>query len=96
MYIVSQSVVKDGHACGVFSLEMPQKQLTKRLTKVISGVNLRSVEDQTASPEQEKRVHNTINQLKTLPIYTSHAVKNADDLYSQTRKFVQKLSLIHI
>jgi replicative DNA helicase len=90
MYIVSQSVVKDGHACGVFSLEMPQKQLTKRLTQVISGVNLRSVEDQTASPEQEKRVHNTINQLKTLPIYTSHAVKNADDLYSQTRQFVQK------
>ena len=25
LYIVSQAVAKDGHACGVFSLEMPQK-----------------------------------------------------------------------
>jgi replicative DNA helicase len=32
LYIVSQAVAKDGHACGIFSLEMPQKQLTKRLT----------------------------------------------------------------
>jgi len=90
LYIVSQAVAKDGHACGVFSLEMPQKQLTKRLTQVISGVNLRSVEDNVAKPEQVKRVHETISDLKTMPVYTSHAVKSADDLYSQTRQFVNK------
>jgi replicative DNA helicase len=90
LYIVSQAVAKDGHACGVFSLEMPQKQLTKRLTQVISGVNLRSVEDNIAKPEQVKRVHETIEGLKTMPVYTSHAVKSADDLYSQTKQFVQK------
>jgi replicative DNA helicase len=90
LYIVSQAVAKDGHACGVFSLEMPQKQLTKRLTQVISGVNLRSVEDNIAKPEQVKRVHETISDLKTMPVYTSHAVKSADDLYSQTRQFVNK------
>jgi len=90
LYIVSQAVAKDGHACGVFSLEMPQKQLTKRLTQVISGVNLRSVEDNIAKPDQVKRVHETIEGLKTMPVYTSHAVKSADDLYSQTKQFVQK------
>jgi|TARA_B110000495_G_scaffold85684_1_gene73826 replicative DNA helicase len=90
LYIVSQAVAKDGHACGVFSLEMPQKQLTKRLTQVISGVNLRSVEDNVAKPEQVKRVHETISELKTMPVYTSHSVKSADDLYSQTKQFVQK------
>ena len=90
LYIVSQAVAKDGHACGVFSLEMPQKQLTKRLTQVISGVNLRSVEDNIAQPEQVKRVHETISDLKTMPVYTSHSVKSADDLYSQTRQFVNK------
>ena len=90
LYIVSQAVAKDGHACGVFSLEMPQKQLTKRLTQVISGVNLRSVEDNVAQPEQVKRVHETISNLKTMPVYTSHSVKSADDLYSQTRQFVNK------
>ena len=90
LYIVSQAVAKDGHACGIFSLEMPQKQLTKRLTQVISGVNLRSVEDNVARPEQVSRVHETITGLKTMPVYTSHSVKSADDLYSQTKQFVQK------
>tara|TARA_R100000388_G_scaffold94377_1_gene81394 strand:+ start:274 stop:1611 length:1338 start_codon:yes stop_codon:yes gene_type:complete len=90
LYIVSQAVAKDGHSCGIFSLEMPQKQLTKRLTQVISGVNLRNVEENRASEEQVVRVNSAINQLKKLPIYTSHSVKSADDLYSQTRQFVNK------
>lgn len=90
LYIVSQAVAKDGHSCGIFSLEMPQKQLTKRLTQVISGVNLRNVEENRASEEQVVRVNSAISQLKELPIYTSHSVKSADDLYSQTRQFVNK------
>ena len=90
LYIVSQAVAKDGHACGIFSLEMPQKQLTKRLTQVISGVNLRSVEENTATESQMQRVHKTITDLGEMPIFTSHCVKSADDLYSQTRQFVQK------
>lgn len=90
LYIVSQAVAKDGHSCGIFSLEMPQKQLTKRLTQVISGVNLRNVEENRASEEQVTRVNGAISQLKELPIYTSHSVKSADDLYSQTRQFVNK------
>ena len=90
LYIVSQAVAKDGHACGIFSLEMPQKQLTKRLTQVISGVNLRSVEENTATENQMQRVHKTITDLGEMPIFTSHCVKSADDLYSQTRQFVQK------
>ena len=90
LYIVSQAVAKEGHSCGIFSLEMPQKQLTKRLTQVISGVNLRNVEENRASEEQVVRVNSAINQLKKLPIYTSHSVKSADDLYSQTRQFVNK------
>lgn len=90
LYIVSQAVAKDGHACGIFSLEMPQKQLTKRLTQVISGVNLRSVEENTATENQVERVQKTITDLGEMPIFTSHCVKSADDLYSQTRQFVQK------
>jgi len=90
LYIVSQAVAKDGHSCGIFSLEMPQKQLTKRLTQVISGVNLRNVEENRASEEQVERVNSSINRLKELPIYTSHSVKSADDLYSQTRQLVNK------
>ncbi len=90
LYIALQAVTKDGHSCGIFSLEMPQKQLTKRLTQVMSGVNIRMVEENVASEEQMTRVNDTINTLSDLPIYTSHSVKNADDLCSQTRQFVHK------
>ena len=90
LYIALQAVKKDGHHCGIFSLEMPQKQLTKRLTQVISGVNIRNVEDNVATDKQMARVTETINELSELPIYTSHSVKSADDLCSQTRQFVNK------
>ena len=90
LYIALQAVTKDNHHCGIFSLEMPQKQLTKRLTQVISGVNIRTVEDDVATESQMKRVKDTINQLSNLPIYTSHSVRSADDLCSQTRQFVNK------
>jgi len=69
---------------------MPQKQLTKRLTQVMSGVNIRSVEENVATNAQMKRVTDTVNSLSELPIYTSLAVKSADDLCSQTRQFVNK------
>jgi len=90
LYIALQAVTKDAHPCGIFSLEMPQKQLTKRLTQVMSGVNIRMVEENVATEEQMNRVNDTINTLSDLPIYTSHSVKNADDLCSQTRQFVHK------
>ena len=90
LYIALQAVTKDSHPCGIFSLEMPQKQLTKRLTQVMSGVNIRSVEENVATEEQMTRVNDTINTLSDLPIFTSHSVKNADDLCSQTRQFVHK------
>ena len=90
LYIALQAVTKDAHPCGIFSLEMPQKQLTKRLTQVMSGVNIRSVEENVATEEQMTRVNDTINTLSDLPIFTSHSVKNADDLCSQTRQFVHK------
>tara|TARA_R100001086_G_C11701073_1_gene221396 strand:- start:81 stop:623 length:543 start_codon:yes stop_codon:yes gene_type:complete len=48
------------------------------------------VEENVASEEQMTRVNDTINTLTELPIYTSHSVKNADDLCSQTRQFVHK------
>ena len=90
LYIALQAVTKGGHNCGIFSLEMPQKQLTKRLTQVMSGVNIRSVEENVATTGQMKRVTDTVNSLSELPIYTSHAVKSAEDLCSQTRQFVNK------
>jgi replicative DNA helicase len=91
LYIASQSVSKDNTSCAVFSLEMPQKQLTKRLLQVISGVNMMTILDNTANDSEKKRVHEATQKLyNDMPIFTSHSVKSADDLVSQTRQFVQK------
>lgn len=91
LYIASQSVAKDNTSCAIFSLEMPQKQLTKRLLQVVSGVNMMTILDNTANDSEKQRVHEATNKLKNdMPIFTSHSVKSADDLVSQTRQFVQK------
>ncbi len=91
LFIASQSVAKDGTPCAIFSLEMPQKQLTKRLLQVISGINMRNVQEGRVTDEQMKRVEDANTRLSTeIPIFTSHSVRSADDLVSQTRQFVQK------
>ena len=90
LFIALQAVKKDGHSCLIFSFEMPQKQLTKRMIQIMSGVNLRSVEEGTASDVQVQRVKDIAKEIETLPIHTSHSVRSADDLFSQTRRYVNK------
>lgn len=88
LFIASQAVVKEEKACAIFSLEMPQKQLSKRLMQIISGVNMKTVIEKTATDEQVQRVKDAGKQLSEMPIYTSHSVRSADDLVSQARHFV--------
>jgi replicative DNA helicase len=90
LFIASQAVVKEEKACAIFSLEMPQKQLSKRLMQIISGVNMKTVIEKTATDEQVQRVKDAGKQLSEMPIYTSHSVRSADDLVSQARQFVNK------
>jgi replicative DNA helicase len=90
LFIALQAVKKDGHSCLIFSFEMPQKQLTKRMIQIMSGVNLRTVEERTASEVQVQRVKDIAKEIETLPIHTAHSVRGADDLFSQTRRYVNK------
>jgi replicative DNA helicase len=86
--VALNAVKKEEKACAIFSLEMPQKQLTKRMTQIISGVNIRTIQERTATPAESKRVDDAVHELGEMPIYTSHSVKSADDLVSQARSFV--------
>ena len=69
---------------------MPQKQLFKRMTQTLAGVNIRQISDGVISDENMKKVDEAIDQLHSVPLYTSHNVKSAEDLASQLRKLVDK------
>jgi replicative DNA helicase len=74
----------------IFSFEMPQKQIARRMVQTLSGVNLRQIEENVASTAKVKAVHAANEALSTLPIYTVHSVQGADDLKSQIRILVRK------
>ena len=74
----------------IFSFEMPQKQIARRMVQTLSGVNLRQIEENVASTDKVKAVHSANEALSTLPIYTVHSVQGADDLKSQIRILVRK------
>ena len=88
LFVALNAVKKEEKATAIFSLEMPQKQLTKRMTQIISGVNMRNVQDKNVTETESKRVDEAIDALSDMPIYSSHSVKSADDLVSQARSFV--------
>jgi len=74
----------------IFSFEMPQKQIARRMIQTLSGVNLRQIEENVASTAKVKAVTAANETLSTLPIYTVHSVQGADDLKSQIRILVRK------
>ena len=88
LFVALNAVKNEEKATAIFSLEMPQKQLTKRMTQIISGVNMRNVQERNVTDAESKRVDNAIDNLSEMPIYSSHSVKSADDLVSQARSFV--------
>jgi replicative DNA helicase len=73
----------------IFSFEMPQKQIARRMVQTMSGVNLRQIEENVATPAKVKAVNESSALLSKLPIFTSHSVKGADDLRSQIRLMVK-------
>ncbi len=88
--IALKSVTHNNAPCAVFSLEMPQKQLFKRMAQTLAGVNIKQISDGVISEENMKKVDEAIDQLHSVPLYTSHNVKSAEDLASQLRKLVDK------
>ena len=88
--IALKSVTHNNAPCAVFSLEMPQKQLFKRMTQTLAGVNIKQISDGVISEENMKKVDEAIDTLHSVPLYTSHSVKSAEDLASQLRKLVDK------
>jgi replicative DNA helicase len=90
LFIAGKTMKHDGTPTAYFSMEMPQKQLMKRMVQVMSGVNMRAIQDGYASAKDVERFKKNAEEAKALPLYTSHRVKSAEDLIGQTRYLVRK------
>lgn len=88
--IATRAMLRDKTPCGIFSLEMPQKQIAKRLITIKSQANLRQIQDKVISEVNMKRVKDACDNIKDLPIYTVHNIKNISDLCSYARTMVRK------
>ena len=90
LYIATKALRQDDIPTAYFSFEMPRKQLMKRMIQTVSGINVMNIQDGVASPQQEDRFKAVTKECAELPLYTSHSVRNADDLTSQVRHLVRK------
>ena len=78
---------KDLYPSLIFSLEMPQKQIIKRMVGSLSKVDLNRIEEGVASDSDMNKVNEAINKLKTIPLHTVHSIKNIASLASDVRKY---------
>ena len=88
--IVARSAFKDGVGCGVFSLEMPRKQVLKRILTAKSQANLRQIKEGIISEDRMQKVRQGCESLKGMPIYTVHSIKNIGELCSHARTMVRR------
>ncbi len=88
--ICARNIMHKQVPCGIVSLEMPQKQVMKRLVSCISGVPLGLVQDGVASDENMKRVNEALDKVEKAPLYTIHSCRGIDDLTAQIRVMHRK------
>lgn len=88
--IAMKSSARDNKHSLIFSLEMPQKQLSKRMVSALSWTNFRQVEEAVASQENVDKINNAINKLKGMPIDTIHSVKSVAQIANDVKKFVKE------
>jgi len=90
LYIALKAMHKDAVPTLIFSLEMPRKQIIKRMAQALSGANLKQIQEQVISDKNMAKVNDALNQVSELPMHTVHTVKNPDDLASKARHLVRK------
>lgn len=88
--IAMKSSARDNTHSLIFSLEMPQKQLSKRMVSALSWTNFRQVEEAVASQENVSKINDAIAKLKAMPIDTIHSVKSINQIASDVKRFVKE------
>ena len=90
LYIALKAMHKDAVPTLIFSLEMPRKQIVKRMAQALSGANLKQIQERVISDKNMAKVNDALNRVSELPMHTVHTVKGPDDLASKARYLVRK------
>ena len=90
LYIATQAMLKEAVPTLIFSLEMPRKQIIKRMVQAISGANLRQIQERVISDKNLQKVHEATDMVAGLPFYSIHTARNPQDVISQARNYVKK------
>ena len=85
--IALRSASKDKFPTLIFSLEMPQKQITKRMIGTLSNLDLKRTEELVETPENKAKIGEAMDKLNNIPLYTIHAVKSINTLASDVRRY---------
>lgn len=88
--IAIRSADNQGISTLIFSFEMPQKQVLKRMMHAMSGVNPRAIKGGFISESEKDKIRESSKAVEKMNIFTSHSVRDADDLIIQARAMVRK------
>ena len=88
--IASRAVDRQGISAFIFSFEMPQKQVLKRMMHSMSGVNPRNIKAGLITEEEREKVRQSSKAVESMNIFTSHSVRDVEDLMIQARSMVRK------
>ena len=90
LYIATQAMLKEAVPTLIFSLEMPRKQIIKRMVQAISGANLKQIQERVISDANLQKVNEATDTVAGLPFYSIHTARNPQDVISQARNYVKK------
>lgn len=88
--IVARTATLDNTPCGLFSLEMPQKQVVRRLVTCRSRFNLKQIREGVISDSNMDKVREGCEAVKEMPIFTVHSIKGIGELCSYARTMVRR------
>lgn len=90
LYIALKAMQEEAVPTLFFSLEMPRKQILKRMIQALSGANLRQIQERVITDENMKRVNEATDQIAELPFHSVHTARSPQDVVSQVRNYVKK------
>ena len=88
--IASRAINRQNQSCMIFSLEMPKKQVLKRMLHSMSGINPRRIREGRITTQEEEKIRECSARLEEMSLYSSHSVRDVDDLAIQCRSAVRK------
>ena len=91
--IALRAAARDNISTLIFSLEMPQKQISKRMIGTLSNLDLKRTEEQVETSQNIAKIKDSIQKLKSIPIHTLHSVKSINTLAGDVRRFKKEKNI---